>query len=240
VKNVAGFDLTRLLIGSWGTLGVITEVSLRLRAQPEVDETIAIELPASDEAIRDVLARITTAPIAPFALELVNDALARRLELGEGPLLLARLGGNAELVNAQRSVLATYGEMKSDVDAGAWRAIRECDTGSTLVMRISRRRSHMATTWRYACELAQLFRGFVHASPGRGVARIVLPSFTGSTNPSAGIDLFDGTVIYERLPPALWPLLTRRHSAHPLAATVRAAFDPDRILNPGILGELVA
>src|SRR4051812_43338113 len=36
VKNVAGFDLSRLMTGAWGTLGAITEVTVRLRAQPEV------------------------------------------------------------------------------------------------------------------------------------------------------------------------------------------------------------
>ena len=42
VKNVAGFDLTRLMVGAWGTLGILTEVSVRLRGLPEREATVAL------------------------------------------------------------------------------------------------------------------------------------------------------------------------------------------------------
>ena len=46
-----------------------------------------------------------------------------------------------------------------------------------------------------------------------------------------------GTAIVERLPAVLWPALVAPAAADPLSVGVRNAFDPDRILNPGILGE---
>src|SRR5688500_1008999 len=55
VKNVAGFDLVRLTIGAWGTLGVITEATVRLRARPEVDETFVLELPTARDALATLL-----------------------------------------------------------------------------------------------------------------------------------------------------------------------------------------
>ena len=53
MKNVAGFDVSRLMCGAMGTLGVLTEVSLKCLPRPKAEETRVWELP-SDEAIRRV------------------------------------------------------------------------------------------------------------------------------------------------------------------------------------------
>jgi glycolate oxidase FAD binding subunit len=73
VKNVAGFDLVRLMTGAWGTLGVITEVSLRLYALPANRITMAMDAPTDTRRLAQRLRALLDAPIIPFSLELVND-----------------------------------------------------------------------------------------------------------------------------------------------------------------------
>jgi glycolate oxidase FAD binding subunit len=71
VKNVAGFDLTRLCIGSWGSLGVITSVSARLFPLPESDVTVILRGPEAGSLLLAALSMARSGlPIA--ALELLD------------------------------------------------------------------------------------------------------------------------------------------------------------------------
>lgn len=70
-KGVVGYDLTRLIIGSEGTLGVITEITLRLLARPEEVRTLSAEFDSMDKAARAVAA-VMRSGITPCALEYMD------------------------------------------------------------------------------------------------------------------------------------------------------------------------
>src|ERR1051325_7029871 len=99
VKNVAGYDLTRLEAGAFGAFGVIVLIHLRLRALPRADQTLALE--GSREDLTQVAEDIAAAGIQPAAHELMSPALARR----EQWLLAVRFAGSAALVAAEEAGL---------------------------------------------------------------------------------------------------------------------------------------
>ena len=240
VKNVAGFDLVRLVVGSWGTLGVITEVTVRLRALPEHDVTVALALPDRVAGLEERVLAVRSAALAPWALELVDGPLARRLGIGDAPLLLARFGGNEELVAAEAALLATFGDTKR-VDGDAWARLREVEPESAVVLRFSQRPAQLADTWQQASDLARDLRGaLLHASVGRGVVRIIIPRTDSPSLERAIWARRVETRVFERLPGVLWPTLAPSTVRDPLSRRVKHAFDPRHLLNPGILGEEVA
>jgi glycolate oxidase FAD binding subunit len=239
VKNVAGFDLTRLFTGSWGTLGVITEVSVRLRALPAVEETCALTVDERPEAVAMLVAALRVASLAPFALELVSPELASRLSLGSTPTLLVRLGGNAASVRAQREVLGQLGDAR-DVDTAVWPALRSAEPAEAIVARLSAPPSRVAEVWNIARSATKGVDGaLMSAALGRGVVRCVVPPDARDAArriaQSAPV-----SVIFERLPADLWTELAPPAANDRLSRSVKERFDPSRVLNPGVLGEDIA
>jgi glycolate dehydrogenase FAD-binding subunit len=241
VKNVAGFDLVRLVTGAWGTLGALTEVTVRLRALPEVDRTLALETTA-DDAWRWLRA----SEYSPIAAELLTPAIARALGVGgeSGATLLLRLGGNAALVRAAaESIGALSGGALREVDASVWPALAANEPHDAAVVRLSTLPSRVGALWERASAIVERVGGYAHATLKRGVVRCIIPSAGPDVDENARLRgiittlRIDATCIAERLPPSLWAALMPPTATDLLSTRARDAFDPDRILNPGILGE---
>lgn len=77
-KNVAGFDLTRIFGGSWGRLGIITELYLRILPKPETSRTIFVPFSSIKEAA-ERCSNLTTAGIIPNKMELIDETLQKEL-----------------------------------------------------------------------------------------------------------------------------------------------------------------
>jgi glycolate oxidase FAD binding subunit len=130
VKNVAGFDLTRLMIGAWGTLGVITQLHLRLRARPAVDRTMVLEAPPS--AV-DAVTAFGRGPYAPLALLAMDAGAAWTTMAGAIPAAtdpsarrwMVRIGGNAPFVAAAQDALARLGRLTIVDGETVWSFVRQ-------------------------------------------------------------------------------------------------------------------
>jgi len=79
IKNVTGYNLTQLFVGSEGTLGVVTEVIVRLVPMPRASRTALAAFPRIDDAAR-IVTTILTAGITPATIELMDNASIRAVE----------------------------------------------------------------------------------------------------------------------------------------------------------------
>ncbi|HTG94215.1 MAG TPA: FAD-linked oxidase C-terminal domain-containing protein [Pyrinomonadaceae bacterium] len=148
VKNVAGYDLCKLFTGSYGTLGVITEINFKLRPVPERQATVIAtgDAPTLITAAQSIM----QARLFPVALELLSPAFARELEIAtEQCVLLVRFAGNKKAVTFQTDealkLLAENREEIIEDDDAMWRRLASIPLSE-----------EMSSAWRAAVLPAEL------------------------------------------------------------------------------------
>ncbi len=100
VKNVAGLDMGKIMIGSFGTLAAIAVVNFKLLPKPAAEASLLLSFETLDDAIatRD---RVLTGVLAPAAIDLLNPPAAGQLGY-KGHLLALQVGGNEAAVKRWR------------------------------------------------------------------------------------------------------------------------------------------
>ena len=109
-KSSAGYDLTRLMVGSEGTLGVMTEITLRLYPLPEAISAAVCSFPSIEAAVRTTIQIIQMGiPIARVELIDVNSVRMvnayAKLTLEEAPMLLMEFHGSPAGVKEQAELV---------------------------------------------------------------------------------------------------------------------------------------
>ncbi|NOT07633.1 MAG: FAD-binding oxidoreductase [Gemmatimonadales bacterium] len=105
VKNVAGYDLTKIQVGSFGAFGVVTQMHLRLRARPEAQATLLAR--AGRDRLTHLARTLVEQQISVTALELLSPALGAQSDWA----LALQFSGTAEGVAAEIARAGEYAEV---------------------------------------------------------------------------------------------------------------------------------
>jgi glycolate oxidase len=135
VKNVTGYNLVQLFVGSEGTLGVITEVILRLLPRPAAKKTMLAIFDRLEDAA-DAVAAVMAGGITPTTLEImdkvcincVEDYLQLGLPRDADAFLIIEVDGMPQAVEAEAGVIATLCQEKGVRSFQAARDQKEADT----------------------------------------------------------------------------------------------------------------
>ncbi|NMF61699.1 FAD-binding oxidoreductase [Brasilonema octagenarum] len=175
VKNVAGYDLMKLFTGSFGTLGVISQVTFRVYPMHEISQTVV--LTGDPKAISQSAGVLRGSALTPTQADLLSTKLVSGLGLGEGLGLVARFQSIAESVKEQSNRLLEVGEqlgLKGTIysaadEADLWRILREQIDSSVNESAITCKIGVLPTS---AVEvLTQADVGWIHIASGLGVLR---------------------------------------------------------------------
>jgi glycolate oxidase FAD binding subunit len=122
VKNVAGLDMAKVMIGSWGTLAAIAVVNFKLNPIPPHTRTFVYEFPTIEEAIalRD---RLLGSVLQPAAIDLLNPAASALIGRANWTLAI-QAGGNGAVVDRWSRELDTPA-LEEETETSLWESICE-------------------------------------------------------------------------------------------------------------------
>ncbi len=227
VKNVAGLDMGKLMIGSFGTLAVITSLNFRLHPMPAAQRTFVQDF----EKIADAMAareEILKSRLQPSAIDLLKSRNGYRLAI--------QAGGSPAVLDRYTRELFRARVLEGAEEEALWRSIRET-TPQFL------REHENGAVVRVSCGLSDVGR-VLDALPARAAARAGSGVCYGYFEEAADVRFpAMGTSVVEFAPQAyresseLWPRHTPIESESDFAMMkkIKEMFDPQGLLNCGRL-----
>lgn len=243
VKNVAGYDMNKLYVGSFGTLAVITELTFKLRPLPESILTAVVTRKRA-RSLADLAREVIASHLQPASIALTNlrmDDIAQFDHRGDA--LLVRFADNEAAVNHQANWLmeACGVDYKADLLNGAedvrlWTSVAEIHSQASCALRISARLTETIAAYESVSDEA-----VVAADLGTGTIRIAW-----NAADEAAIAMINrlraeheakaGALLIEHAPAGVKRQVDSwgdAGAAAGLMKSIKAKFDPESLLNPG-------
>jgi glycolate oxidase FAD binding subunit len=233
VKNVTGYDLHKLHVGAFGTLGVLLEASFKVRPKPDLASTVVFTCETVQEA-HALLLKVHASPLRPVALEAIDGRL-RHLVDGKALAIVVVEGTRAVLDRHYRDlerIGGKHGVLEGERADPLWNAIRKLPVGLKDFIRVRiGAKPH---------DLPKLLpQAPLWIQAGSGLARVDLEPtadvFKRIAQWNERAAQFGGYAVVESAPPDL----PERHKllwggpSSPLMRELKRTRDPKDVLNPG-------
>lgn len=247
VKNVAGYDLMKLFTGSYGSLGIITQVTFRVYPLPEASGTVVVT--GTGEAIASVTSILRNSALTPTKADLLSTGLVASLGIGKGLGLVTRFGSLSESVKEQSTRLVEVGQelglqtaIYSDGDeAELWQQlstqIQNYQQNQSVSCKIGVLPSTAVATLNQLDQIApQQGIGLIHAGSGLGLLRFdkdvkthtVLQMRSFCQTQGGFLTILEAPVTFKQQLD-VWGY---RGNALELMRRIKQQFDPKNILSP--------
>jgi glycolate oxidase FAD binding subunit len=242
VKNVTGFDLSKLVCGAMGTLGVLTEVTLRVYPRAPESATLVVRDIAPEEGFA-ILRRVWSSPFEPTGLAYIPDCAAKSFALGDcgqGAALM-RVEGAAEPLKEKIAALRTL--LKG-------RALDRVDNGEAILAQIGAGAAFLGRDgdiWRLSVPQASAASCVERANApiwfadwAGGLLWLGLPATSATALRAIGARAGGHATLFRASAEsrASVPVFQSESAAHAtLTKSVKAAFDPLALFNPGRMFE---
>ena len=236
VKNVAGLDMAKLMIGSFGTLAAIATLNFRVHSLPPETRTFLFSFSDLESAM-DKRNLIVKSFLQPMSLDLISPPAATRFG-ARGYLLAVRAGGTRQVIERYSRELSGSEQLRDAPETAFWNTAREFSPDflrrhpGGVVLRVSTPLSDLGP-------LLKLFSGASISRAGSGVSYLHVTSWQGCAAIWTAALARPWSVVVEFAPDeirAARDLWIRRatpaqKNTFAIMEKVKHMFDPQRLLN---------
>lgn len=229
VKNVAGYDMAKLMIGSWGTLAAVTVVNFKLSPLPPETRTFVMQFNTAAEccAARD---RIIGGVLQPSAIDILNPAAAAWVGL-EGFCLLIQAGGSPAVLARTARELEGARQLDGNGERLLWALVREF-TPEFVGRHVGAQVARVSGVLSDVAAVLASYAGPVVARAASGISYLHFFNAAEAREWTSRPETAAWRYVFEYGEPG-WN--GAFGSGYDMMKAVKDLFDPNRLLNPGRL-----